>query len=71
MKILFVGPKIITEKIEKISKDNFPALETDSIKYKHYTNALELIENYPEKVDAILFGGKTPFKFYEKKAKNI
>lgn len=70
MKILYVGPEMVTDKMEKISREYFPSLEIDSIKYKHYASAPGLIENYPEKADAILFGGKTPFKLYEKKAEN-
>lgn len=70
MKILYVGPEMVTEKLEAVSREYFPSLETDSLKYKNYTEAPALIEGYKGKTDAILFGGKTPFKHYEKNVKN-
>lgn len=70
MKILYIGPKIGTEKMMKVSKQNFPSLEMDYIKYDRYTEAPELLQQYTGKVDAVLFGGKSPFKAFEKIQKN-
>lgn len=69
MKILYVGPDMVTEKMKAVSKEYFPNLEVDSLKYQSYVEAPGLVEKYPGKIDAVLFGGKTPFKYFEKNNK--
>lgn len=71
MKILYVGPSMITDKLLLVSKKNFPSLETEYIKYDKYIEVPKLMEEYRGKADAILFAGKTPFKFFEKTRKDF
>ena len=71
MKILYVGPSLIIDKLLSVSKKNFPNLEIAHIKYERYVEAPKLLENYQGKADAILFAGKTPFKFFEKTRKDF
>ncbi len=66
MKILYVGPSMITDKLLLVSQKNFPNLETGCIKYNRYIEVPELMDQYQGKADAVLFAGKTPFKYYEK-----
>lgn len=65
MKILYVGPMVMINKLVSMSKRIFPNLEFDYITYERYTEAPELLENYDKKVDAVLFSGKSPYKICE------
>lgn len=65
MKILHVGPDLIIDKVISVGKEYFPALENNVIKYSTHTDVLEILDNYPGKVDAVLFAGKTPCMYYE------
>lgn len=71
MKILYVGPSMITDKLQLVSRNNFPSLETEYIKYDKYVEVSALLEEYRGKADAILFAGKTPFKFFERTRKDF
>lgn len=71
MKILYIGPKMGAEKIMEIGKKYFPNLEIDCIAYDEYMETIGLLERYTGKADAILFGGKTPFKIFEQSKKQI
>ncbi len=70
MRILYIGPEMGAEKMMEVSKQNFPNLEMDFIKYNSYTEAPALLEQYAGKVDAVLFGGKSPYKAFEKVQKD-
>lgn len=65
MKMLYIGPRKGTEKMKEINRENFPNLEMDFIQYQNYFETPRLLEEYTGKIDAILFGGKTPFKAFE------
>lgn len=65
MKILFVGPLTIINKMVMMSRRNFPNLEFDYITYERYIQAPELLAQYEKKVDAVLFSGKSPYKICE------
>lgn len=65
MKILYVGPQLMINKLVPMSKKNFPNLEFDYITYDRYTEAPDLLEHYDKKVDAVLFSGKSPYKICE------
>lgn len=65
MKILYVGPRVIINKLVHMSRRNFPNLEFDYITYERYTQAPEMLKGYDKKVDAVLFSGKSPFKICE------
>lgn len=65
MKILYVGPLMMINKLVPMSKRIFPSLEFDYITYERYTDAPDLLEHYDKKVDAVLFSGKSPYKICE------
>ena len=65
MKILYVGPLMMINKLVPMSKRIFPNLEFDYITYERYTDAPDLLEHYDKKVDAVLFSGKSPYKICE------
>lgn len=65
MKILYVGPLMMINKLVSMSKRIFPNLEFDYITYERYTDAPDLLEHYDKKVDAVLFSGKSPYKICE------
>lgn len=65
MKILYIGPLLMINKLVAMSKRVFPNLEFDYITYERYTEAPELLESYSKKVDAVLFSGKSPYKICE------
>lgn len=65
MKILYVGPLMMINKLVPMSKRIFPNLKFDYITYERYTDAPDLLEHYDKKVDAVLFSGKSPYKICE------
>ena len=65
MKILYLGPFMMINKLVPMSKRIFPNLEFDYITYERYTDAPDLLEHYDKKVDAVLFSGKSPYKICE------
>lgn len=65
MKMLYIGPRKGTEKMKEINRENFQNLEMDFIQYQNYFETPRLLEEYKGKIDAILFGGKAPFKAFE------
>ena len=69
MKILYVGPGMVIDKILAVSKKNFPNIEADFLRYDRYIEVPDLLEKYRGRVDAVLFTGKSPFKFFEKDKK--
>lgn len=71
MKILYIGPKMGAEKAMEVSKKNFQNLEMDCIVYEGFMETAARLERYTGKADAILFGGKTPFKAFEKTKREI
>lgn len=66
MKFLFVGPNEVLDKMITISKSLFPGLECVSIKYDKYAEVVDMINEYRGVVDAILFAGKAPYRYFEK-----
>ncbi|HBG6038134.1 TPA: hypothetical protein KQV96_002815 [Clostridioides difficile] len=71
MKILYVGPGMVIDKILAVSKKNFPNIEADFLRYDRYIEVPDLLEKYRGRVDAVLFTGKSPFKFFEKRQKDF
>lgn len=71
MKILYVGPGMVIDKILAVSKKNFPNIEADFLRYDRYIEVPDLLEKYRGRVDAVLFTGKSPFKFLKKDKKRF
>lgn len=69
MKILYIGPDLTAERMGNVSREHFPNLETDILKYSDYEEAPALIGQYPGHFDAVLFAGKAPFQLFEKNNK--
>lgn len=49
MKILYVGPLMMINKLVPMSKRIFPNLEFDYITYERYTDAPDLLEHYDKR----------------------
>ncbi len=62
MKVGVVGPADLVNKINRIIKAEFPAIDPVSCIYKVYTEASTIIKYQQPHLDAILFAGTTPFK---------
>lgn len=65
MKIAFVGPEGVVDRIAAIGKEAFPRLECPVLKYGKHTEVIELLSSYEGKADAVMFSGKAPYRYYE------
>lgn len=69
MKILYIGPELAAERMGEVSREHFPNLETDILKYRSYEEAPALVGQYTGCFDAVLFAEKPPFQLFEKNNK--
>lgn len=67
MKVLVVGPDGLLEKMEETLRRNFVGLEIIPVKYRSYWDTPAMLESYRNKIDGVLFAGKSPFKLCESK----
>ena len=65
MKLLAIAPPDIAERISDIVRNTFPSITLYIEKYIDYRDAPQIVDRYNGKVDAILFGGKSPFRLCE------